>query len=249
MSQRHSYRQYRFQSPGGFGPPMTPALKALLIANAVVFFVQNMADRSFPFSGLFAVTPSLVLERQMIWQPFTYMWLHGSFMHLASNLFSLWMFGGALESLWGSRRFLIHYLLCGFGAGVLILGCNALFAYDIPTLGASGAIFGVLTASSLIWPDRTIMLLFPPVPIKAIWLVPLLFALDLMSTRSATISHVGHLGGVLVAGWLLRDRLGPYLGLASLRHRYHRWRMRNRLREVRREEWQRRNDRGPRKPD
>jgi membrane associated rhomboid family serine protease len=214
-----------------------------------VFLVQNLADRSMPFTVYFSVTPVLVLEQQMIWQPFTYMWLHGSLMHLLSNLFSLWMFGGALESMWGSRRFLTFYLQCGIGAGLIILAWNACTAYAVPTLGASGAIYGVLVASSLIWPDRTIMLLFPPVPIKAIWLVPLLFALDLMSTRTAAVSHVGHLGGVLVAGWMLRDRLTPYLSVNALRHRYHRWRMRNRLRAVRRDEWRRRNGGGPPRPN
>ena len=105
-----------------------------------------------------------------------------------------------------------------------------------------------LLAFALTWPDRTIMLMIPPVPIKAIWLIPLLFVMELMSSSSAPVSHIGHLGGVLVGGCIMRDRLGPYLSPGSLRHRYQRWRMRNRLREVRREEWQRRNDdRDPRK--
>lgn len=252
MSDRYQYRQYRFQSPTGFGPTVTPMVKTLLIANAVVFVVQSIADgQGLPFTGLFSVTPGLVLERYMLWQPFTYMWLHGGFMHLLFNMMSLWMFGSGLESLWGSRRFLNYYLLCGFGAGIVILGWNSLFdsTYAIPTLGASGAIFGVLLAYALIWPDRTIMLLIPPVPIKAIWLIPLLFALELISGGRSGVSHVGHLGGVLVGGWIMRDRLGPYLSIASLRHRFNRWRMRNRLREVRRDDWQRRNDQGPRKPN
>jgi len=249
MRDRYQYRQYRFQSAGGFGPPVTPAVKGLLIANAVVFLVQNLADRSVPFTMLFSVTPALTLREHMFWQPFTYMWLHGGFMHLLFNMIGLWMFGGGLESLWGSRRFLSYYLQCGVGAGLIILGWNSLVEPAATTLGASGAIYGVLLAYALIWPDRQIMLLFPPVPIKAIWLIPLLFALQLMNGGGGRISHVGHLGGVIVGGWIMRERLGPYLSFGSLRHRYQRWRMRNRLREVRREEWQRRNDRGPRKPD
>jgi membrane associated rhomboid family serine protease len=245
MSDRYQYRQYRFQSPGGFGSSVTPMVKNLVIANVVVFLAQAFLDRSMPFTGWFAVTPALVLQHHMIWQPFTYMWLHGGFMHLLFNMFALWMFGSALESHWGSRRFLFYYLQCGIGAGFVILLWNSVAAFATPTLGASGAIYGVLLAFALVWPDRQIMLMIPPVPIKAIWLIPLLFAMDLMSSNSAGISHIGHLGGVLVGGWIMRDRLGPHLGIASLRHRYQRWRMRNRLREVRREEWQRRNDRKP----
>jgi len=248
MSDRFQYRQYRFQS-AGVGPPMTPMVKRLLIANAALFFLQNLADRSMAFTYIFALTPSLVLERQMIWQPFTYMWLHGSLMHLLFNMLWLWMFGGALEALWGSRRFLSYYLQCGIGAGLIILAWNYFAAYGVATLGASGAIYGVLLAFSLVWPDRTIMLLFPPVPMKAIWLIPLNFALELLSTGSDLVSHIGHLGGVITGGWILRDRVAPYLSANALRHRYHRWRMRNRLRAVRRDEWKKRQDDDPRRPN
>jgi hypothetical protein len=115
-----------------------------------------------------------VFRHGFLWQPFTYMWLHSteSPWHLVMNMFSLWMFGGQLEMAWGSRRFLRFYLLCGTGAGLIILGWNALVGEWAPTLGASGAIYGVLTAFSLLWPDRTIMLLFPPIPMRAIWFIP-----------------------------------------------------------------------------
>jgi membrane associated rhomboid family serine protease len=248
MADRYRYRQYRFQ-PTGFGPTVTPMVKNLMIANAAIFLLQMFADRSMPFTAYFAVTPVLVFDQLAVWQPFTYMWLHGSLLHLFSNMLGLWMFGGPIESAWGSRRFLTYYLQCGIGAGLIILAWNWWFAPGIPTLGASGAVYGVLLASSLMWPDRTVMLMFPPVPLKAIWLIPVLFLFDLTSAGSAAISHIGHLGGVIVGGWILRERLAPYLSLGALRHRYHRWRMRNRLRTVRRDEWQRRNsDDGPGRP-
>ena len=180
-----------------------------------------------------------------LWQPFTYMWLHstGSLMHILFNMLALWMFGGQLEALWGSRRFLNFYLTCGIGAGFVIFGWNALFPelHGVPTLGASGAVFGVLTAFSLLWPDRTIMLLFPPIPIRAIWFIPLLFALQLV-LGGGNISHIGHLGGVLVAGFLMRDQLSSVINLRSLRYRWNRYRMRGKLRAVRRDEWRRRRD-------
>ncbi len=245
MSDRYRNQQYRFRSPGAgsFGPGLTPMVKRLLIANAAVFLVQML----FPALGnqmiyWFALTPALMVEVGMVWQPFTYMWLHGSPMHLLFNMFALWMFGGVLESVWGSRRFLRFYLLCGTGAGMIIFLWNLMTAYAMPTLGASGAIYGLLLAFSLTWPDRTIMLLFPPIPIKAIWFIPFLFVMNLVFTGGGNISHVGHLGGVIVAAWIMRDEVRRYIGFSGLRMKYHRWRMRKRLRSVRRDEWERRHD-------
>jgi membrane associated rhomboid family serine protease len=242
---RNPYRQYRFQSAGGY-PSLTPMVKRLLIANGVVYLLQLVApSQGVRFTDLFALSPSQVIHEGRFWQPFTYMWLHApdSAMHILFNMFSLWMFGGILESVWGSRRFLAFYLQCGIGAGLIIFGWNLLWDPASTTLGASGAIYGLLLAFSLMWPDRTIMLLFPPIPIKAIWFIPVLFAMNLFFTGGGNVSHVGHLGGVIVAGWLMRDSLSRYVSLSALRHRWHRWRMRNRLRAVRRDEWQKR--RGP----
>jgi len=184
-----------------------------------------------------------------IWQPFTYMWLHAtdSIAHILVNLFMLYMFGGALEQAWGSQRFLRFYLACGVFAGVLIIAWDWLRGNDSETLGASGAIFGVLTAYSLTWPNRTLMLLFPPIPIRAIYMIPLVFVLQLLmeaSGRGPRISHVGHLGGVIAALILLRGNLKNVLSIDALRYRWHRYRMRGRLRAVQREEWQRRNNGG-----
>jgi membrane associated rhomboid family serine protease len=166
-------------------------------------------------------------------------------MHIFFNMFALWMFGGQLEQLWGTRRFLRFYLTCGVGAGLVILLWNSLIPsnFGVPTLGASGAIYGVLMAFSLTWPDRTIMLLFPPIPIKAIWFIPVLFLLQ-VGFGGGNISHAGHLGGVLIAGILLRRDLRRYFGQSlsfkGLRYRWHRYRMRGRLRAVRREDWEKR---------
>ncbi len=231
------YRRYRFKPTGGGVPGLTPMVKRLLIANGVVYLVQLLVPE---FTRWFALTPAAVFHGQ-VWQIFTYMWLHDPTgpAHLIFNMFALWMFGGTVEAAWGSDRFLRFYLTCGIGAGIFIFLLSGMSTPNIPTLGASGAIYGVLTAFSLLWPDRTILLLFPPIPIKAIWFIPLLFVMQL-AFGGARVSHIGHLGGVVVAAFVLRAELSNYFSFRSLRHRWHRYRMRHRLRAVRREEWERR---------
>jgi len=208
-----------------------------MIINGVVWLMQMFVP-AITDIGAISVPDML---RGMIWQPFTYMWLHSpqSFAHILFNMFALWMFGGQLESVWGSRRFLNFYLTCGIGAGFIIFAWNFATGTAVPTLGASGAIYGVLTAFSLMWPNQTIMLIFPPIPMRAIYFIPLLFVMSLM-LGGGNVSHIGHLGGVLVAGFMLRENLKNVLNIKSLRYQWHRYRMRNRLRAVRREEWERR---------
>jgi membrane associated rhomboid family serine protease len=232
----------------GFGPPVTPpVIKQLLIANAVVFFAQ-FALR-LPLFDLLTASPADFWQRGYVWQPFTYMWMHGGLGHILANMFSLWMFGSPVALVWGPQRFLRYYLICGVGAGLIIvsypwipvlLGGASPLTLQYPTLGASGAIFGVLLAYSLTWPDRTIMLIFPPVAFRAIWLIPLLFFMEIYF-GPANVSHLGHLGGVLV-GWLLLRSQGDTRGLLSLdlvMWCFKRWGLRKRLRSVQME--QRRN--------
>lgn len=239
-------RGYR-QTGIGFGPPTTPDLiKQLLIMNFVVFVAQQLRPG---ITGALAIQPLLVWHEGHFWQVFTYMWLHGSFGHLVMNLLTLWMFGSPLAMAWGAARFLRFYLVCGVGAGVLIAGWPYLaFLLGISgpgsllpiTLGASGAIYGVLLAYSLTWPDRTIMLIFPPVAFRAIWLIPGLFFMTLLMDPGGNVSHVGHLGGVLV-GWLYLRRSGHANGIitvSQLKHRWRRFRMRQRLRAVRDDEFE-----------
>lgn len=222
-----------------FGPPETPKIiKQLMIANLVVFVAQQMLPS---VSDLGSVRPSDMWPRGYLWQPFTYMWLHGGMAHLFFNMFALWMFGGQVEQAWGGKRFLRFYLTCGVGAGFVILTWNAMTVdHFVPTLGASGAVYGILMAFSLLWPDRRIMLLFPPIPMKAIWFIPFLFVMQIMMGGGGNISHAGHLGGVIVAIILMRDQFRSYFNFRSLSYRWHRYRMRGRLRSVRREEWDRR---------
>ena len=213
-------------------------VKKIMIASGAVFVLQLLwPDLSYYGS----VSVDGVFRDGFVWQPITYMWLHSesSPMHILMNLFMLYMFGGILESQWGSRRFLRFYLTTGVGAGVIILLWNTLAGENNPTLGASGAIYGVITAFSLLWPDRQVMLLFPPIPMKAIWFIPLLFVFGILFGGS-NVSHVGHLGGVIIAAIMLRKEAGRYFNLPNLRYRWHRYRMRGRLKAVRRDEWERR---------
>jgi membrane associated rhomboid family serine protease len=231
----------------GFGPAFTPPLIInLIIANAVVFFADLLLGGALNRVG--SVSPREVWLGGFLWQPFTYMWLHSptGLSHVGFNMLALWMFGSPLAAAWGEKRFLRFYLLCGVGAGLLIvlvpalgvlLGLGTPASYVLPTLGASGAIFGVLLAYSLTWPDRTIMLLFPPIPIKAIYFIPFLFFMEFFF-GPRNVSHLGHLGGVLV-GWVLfrsERRLPFFPSPRLLQHRWRRWRMRRQLHEVRREQ-------------
>jgi membrane associated rhomboid family serine protease len=231
----------------GFGPPFTPpVILQLLIANAVVFLAQQVLGPRFEILG--SITPSLFWQHGFLWQPFTYMWLHGNFLHLFFNMITLWMFGSTLAMAWGPQRFLRYYLLCGVGAGVVIatipyleyaIGLGG--TIGIKTLGASGAIYGVVLAYSLTWPDRTIALLFPPVTFRAIWMIPALFVMNLMA--GGNVSHVGHLGGVLV-GWLYMrwrgDAAAHQIGWAQLKYRFKRWQMRRKLHAVQYREYEER---------
>ena len=159
------------------------------------------------------------------WQLFTYMFLHADFTHIFFNMFALWMFGRGLEYDLGSRNFLIYYFVCGVGAGLIQLGVNWIeyaAAVSDPvvsplavarlahasTIGASGAVYGLLLAFGLLHPDNRIMLMFPPVVLKAKWFVIIYGVIELLAgirsgiTGGANIAHFAHLGGMLF-GWLL----------------------------------------------
>ena len=230
--------------PGlGFGPPFTPPIiKQILITLACVFLIQNL---NLAPSGLLVVVPEDVWQHGFLWQPFTYMWMHAGLGHIAMNCFMLWMFGSPVAMAWGPKRFLRFYLICGVGAGVFIATVPYLLyalgaserSLAIPTLGASGAIYGVILAYSLTWPERTIMLIFPPVAFRAIWLIPAMFFMSVV-LDPGNVSHVGHLSGAAV-GWLYLNSTGDaraQISLASIKHRWRRWRMRQKLRAVQYEE-------------
>ena len=240
-----------YQGPGmSFGPPVTPpVVKNLLIAMAVVYVLQVLTQNAY--TAAFAVTPLRVWHEGWLWQPFTYMWFHGGFLHVALNGFVLWMFGSQMALAWGAQRFLRYYLVCGIGAGFIIslwpyvpygFGLGSVFSLGTVTLGASGAVYGVMLAYSLTWPDRTIMMIFPPVAFRAVWLIPIVFGMTILMYPGGNVSHLGHLGGVIV-GWIYLRRMGrtgPLLSWNRIRYHWRRYRMRQQLRAVRDEELERR---------
>ena len=172
-----------------------PAIKWLLIANAGAFVLQVLFGSVITF--VFGLLPAAVIEKGWVWQPLTYMFLHGGFFHLLFNMFVLWMFGSEIERLWGSGEFLKYFILCGLGGAAL----SFVFSYHAILIGASGAVYGVLLAFGLLFPNRYIYLWFL-LPIKAKYLVAGLAAIEFLSGISRAgdgIAHTAHLGG-MVAG-------------------------------------------------
>ena len=192
--------------------PFPTAIKWLLIANGGVFVLQILLAvplaQAFGvrFEDLFGLRPAWVIERGWVWQPLTYMFLHGGFFHLLFNMFVLWMFGSEIERLWGREEFLKYYLICGLGAAA----ASFLFNYGSIVIGASGAVLGVLLAFGLLFPDQYIYLWFL-LPIKAKYLVIGLVALELLfliSQPGGGIARAAHLGGMLSGFLYLRWRRG-----------------------------------------
>ncbi len=200
----YSYRGERFRL--GFGGTFTPAVKYLIIINFAVFILQHILKPTF--SLYFSLIPHSVLYDFAIWQLFTYMFLHWGVFHILINMFVLWAFGTELERTWGTREFLKYYFICGVGAGIIQLIFNAwVFPENhmSSVAGASGAIFGLLLAFALLFPDREIYLLLffvLPVRIQAKYLAMGAAAISLFfgffANGNNQVAHFAHLGGMLV---------------------------------------------------
>jgi len=227
------YRQppYRVYGTGGaLGfPPLTPVVKGLLAACCAVWAIQFVAETFFGYGDLiflFGIVPPL-FAGGYVWQPFTYMFLHATFplWHLIFNMLVLYMIGADLERHWGGRRFLVYYLVCGVGAGLFVAVAGLLSGTVAPTIGASGAIYGLILAFGTVFAERVVlfMLLFP---MKARTLAWILFGIAFLSTwdrRSGGVSHIAHLGGMVVGYLYLKRawRVGEF-------YRELRWRIRRR---------------------
>ncbi|MFQ5791056.1 MAG: rhomboid family intramembrane serine protease [Acidobacteriota bacterium] len=220
---------YRSQVRWSFGGPLTPAVKGIIVASIGVFILQSL---SRPFELLFQLEPARVLGSFYFWQPVTYIFLHGGIFHLFINMLILFLFGGEMERLWGTRFFLRYYLICGVGAGLFAL------IPGYPVVGASGAIYGLLVAFAMYFPNRVIymnVLLLFFFPIQAKYFVIIMGLISFLSSlggAASGISHFAHLGGLVVGYVYLRlggrrkRDLGSSTSLAgAVRQAYQRWRI------------------------
>ena len=203
----NSYRPF-----GGFSV-FPPVIKNLLIINVAVFFIQMLASNLllggkplwYILNSWFALNPLNEGFNFQIWQLITYQFMHSTsgFSHIFFNMLMLWMFGMEIENFWGSKKFLIYYLICGVVAGLFQLFLNPLLGSSPAiTIGASGAVYGIMIAFALMFPDRYIFLYFL-VPIKAKYLIGFTIVLEFLLVDSAqsNVAHLAHLGGAL-AGFL-----------------------------------------------
>jgi membrane associated rhomboid family serine protease len=202
-----------YYKPTGFGgfSFFPPVIKNLLIINVIVFLVTTLAQQ-VAIDNMHIVTWKDIIFRWFalnplgegwnfqVWQLITYQFLHGGFSHILFNMIGLWMFGIEIEHIWGSRKFLYFYLLCGVVAGLFNLFLSPLLGgVALPTVGASGAIYGVLVAFGLFFPNRYIFLYFF-IPVKAKYLIGFFVILEfLMVNNGDNIARLAHLGGALAA--------------------------------------------------
>jgi membrane associated rhomboid family serine protease len=203
-------------------------VKWLLISNTAVFLVCYLGGPALQrhVAVLLALSADAAVRTLMIWQVFSYMFVHFSLWHLLFNMLALWMFGLPIEQTWGTRKFLKFYFLCGVIAGCCVLVVNMLVGdWATPTLGASGAVFGLLVAFGILFPD-TIILLFLLFPMKAKYAVMIFVAVELVTTfgPNTGVSTIAHLGGGAFAYLYLKGRV-PSWRLPDVRGAYRQWRL------------------------
>ncbi|HVP88854.1 MAG TPA: rhomboid family intramembrane serine protease [Casimicrobiaceae bacterium] len=201
---------------------MPPVTLTLIAVNVGVFLLQQAAPGLEVLFALWPLGSSQVSGVEVgfePWQLVTYAFLHGNLVHIAFNMFALWMFGGPIEQVFGTRRYLIYYFVCVVSAAVAQLAVSALTGAVYPSIGASGGVFGLLLAYAIYFPRNRIMLLFPPIPMPARVFVVVYALLELFFGVTGTqegVAHFAHLGG-LVGGFLL---LYYWRGLDALRRRF-----------------------------
>lgn len=179
---------------------ITPLVRTLIIINVGVFLMQNLLSNLYitEYLSLWPVDSGLFRPYQV----FTYMFAHGGFGHIFFNMLAFASFAPVLESYWGDKKFLLFYIATGVGAGVIYAGVNYFFPGGGSggyMLGASGALYGILMAFGMLFPNLELMLLFPPIPIKAKYMVFLMGFITYAMDRSGTVAHLAHFGGAFVA--------------------------------------------------
>lgn len=206
-------QNYRSSGFGGFSL-LPPIIKQLIVINVVVFLVQSLFE-NIQFGGYpgwyilnryFALNPLTGLDpigqpfNFQIWQVISYQFMHGGFSHIFFNMFMLWMFGNEIENIMGSKKFLIFYLLSGIGAALFQVILGPMLSNQLAfTIGASGAVYGVMIAFAMFFPDRQIYVYFL-FPVKAKYLIAFLILIEFMAVGDMSfVAHLAHIGGALTA--------------------------------------------------
>lgn len=215
--------EYYSNERRGFLANIPPAVKNIIFINILVM-LMTMIKEDFMYETFALFYPTSPFFHW--WQPVTHMFMHGGFWHLFFNMYTLWIFGSVLERVWGAKKFLLFYFVTGLGAALVHTGVewlevqywhmkaadgtyavqSAIDAIKMtPTVGASGAIYGVLMGYAMLYPDSILRLIFPPIALKAKWFVLIFAAIELVTGMTGTgggIAHFAHLGG-LIFGFLL----------------------------------------------
>jgi len=204
-----------------FNWSLPTGVKWLVISNVAIyvafFFISKITGQG---NGIYSrllidLVPAAAI-RGMVWQLATYLFLHdlGSIWHILFNMLTLWMFGAPIEETWGTRRFLQYYFVCGIGAGVCVVLANLAFGNPYqPTIGASGAIYGLLLAFGMLFPNQTVLMSFL-FPIKAKYMVMIFGAIAFMSSfqTGSTVSNLAHLGGMVFGFGYMKTQFGSRMG-------------------------------------
>jgi membrane associated rhomboid family serine protease len=222
----------RTRSIGAFYIPGFPkGVKWLLISNVAIFivgFFAQLARLSGPLAYL-PLTPTEVVKNFFVWQLVTYAFLHGGFGHIIWNMLALWMFGAELERIWGTQRFLRFYFFCAVGAGICVVIANYVLPWgnpNLPTIGSSGAIFGILMVYAVLFPDREILWGFL-IPIKVKYFVMIVGAMAFLSSFGVNngVSNFAHLGGLLFGYLFLKTPNLQFDPVAPVRRQYRDWKL------------------------
>ena len=214
---------YQYDGRRGFMSNVPAAVKNLIIINVLVMIMTSLGE-NFMYEKFALFYPTSPFFHW--WQPLTHMFMHGGFWHLFFNMYTLYIFGSVLERVWGTRKFLIFYFVTGFGAALIHTGVEwiqmqywmeqaaegssaalaSIHALKMtPTVGASGAIYGLLMGYAMLYPDSIMTLVFPPISMKAKWFVLIFAGIELLTGVTGTgggVAHFAHLGG-LIFGFLL----------------------------------------------
>jgi len=225
-----SYTRYPSSRSSFYGYFPT-GVKWLLITNSAIFLLYFLGGATVRDNArvLFALSPLAAVKNLFVWQVFTYMFLHGGVTHLLFNMLTLWMFGSMLERDWGTRRFLKYYFYCGVAAGICVLVINiAIGDWITPTIGSSGAIFGLLVAFGVLYPNQTVLMNFL-FPIKAKYMVMIYAGIELLLTfgPNTGVSTIAHLGG-MAFGYVYLKMRRPAIGfrMADINTAYQQWKLR-----------------------